>query len=242
MPRPKTSRWQSYWIYCRSLLTTCRTFFLIQRYGDIPDKMDKICVDWATRMLNFIKLKHNVINPHNVQLEPGKHYVVMSSHSSLYDIPLAWMAFPKRLRMLGKKELFSMPFWGKAIKKASFISIDRSNTHSAIKSLEFAKQKMDEGFVYWVAPEGTRSRTGKLMPLKKGAFMLALQTQATIIPIGIRGAFDIVPPGKTYPITLNQTVEIHIGQPLDTSSYQNLDRSKVMGIIRERLLEATEGE
>lgn len=77
---------------------------------------------------------------------------------------------------------------------------------------------MESGIILWVAPEGTRSKDGKLAPFKKGGFITAIQAKATIIPIGIRGAFDILP-ARTFNIHLNQKAEIHIGEPIDAAQY-----------------------
>jgi 1-acyl-sn-glycerol-3-phosphate acyltransferase len=91
------------------------------------------------------------------------------------------------LRMIAKKELFRIPLWGRGLKTAEFISIDRSDHEKSMESMEAAKEKMKSGIMIYVAPEGTRSRDGKLGEFKKGGFLLAIQTESIIIPIGLRG-------------------------------------------------------
>ena len=86
---------------------------------------------------------------------------------------------------------------------------------------------MKSGIIIWVAPEGTRSKTGKLAKFKKGSFITAIQAQAVIIPIGIRGASDIIP-AKTLHINLEQKAEIHIGEPIDASHYTNETRDELV--------------
>ena len=77
---------------------------------------------------------------------------------------------------------------------------------------------MASGIIMWIAPEGTRSKDGKIAPFKKGAFITAINAKATIIPIGIRGAYDILP-ARTYQFNINQTAEVRIGQPIDASQF-----------------------
>lgn len=86
---------------------------------------------------------------------------------------------------------------------------------------------MKSGILIWVAPEGTRSKNGKLAPFKKGAFITAIHAKATIIPIGIRGAFEIIP-AKTFNINLQQKAEIHIGKPIDASQYTLENRNELI--------------
>ncbi len=138
----------------------------------------------------------------------------MSNHSSLYDIPLTLLAFAGSIRMLTKKELFRVPIWGRGLRAGEFISIDRHDREQALRDLDAARDKMSDGITLWVAPEGTRSRHGELGPFKKGGFMLALQTGATIIPLGIRGARDVLP-AKSLTFCLDREAEIHVGRPID---------------------------
>lgn len=107
---------------------------------------------------------------------------------------------------------------GKAMQAAEFPFIDRKNRYQAIKDLAFAKKLMESGIVLWVAPEGTRSKDGKLAHFKKGAFITAIESNATIIPIGIRGANNILP-ARTFNIHLKQEAEIHVGKAIDTTEF-----------------------
>lgn len=180
---------------------------------------DKVIHQWADHLLDVAQVHYQVINPFNVQPQPGRATILMCNHSSIYDIPLGFKAFPNHsIRMLAKKELSKVPIFGKGMASAEFPFIDRKNRYQAISDLELAKKLMESGIVLWIAPEGTRSKTGKLAPFKKGAFITAIAAKAIIIPIGIRGAFNILP-AKTYSFNLNQKAEIHIGQPIDASGY-----------------------
>lgn len=181
--------------------------------------IDKTLHHWVDQLLNGVQVKYKVVNPYKVQPEQGKATIIMCNHSSAYDIPLGFKAFPNHsIRMLAKKELSKIPLMGKAMQAAEFPFVDRKNRYQAIKDLEFAKKLMESGIILWVAPEGTRSKDGELAPFKKGAFITAIESGATIIPIGIRGANNILP-ARTFNIHLNQEAEIHIGKPIDTTEF-----------------------
>lgn len=181
--------------------------------------VDKTIHNWIDQLINEAHVHYTVINPYNTQPTSGKATILMCNHSSAYDIPLGFKAFPNHsIRMLAKKELSKIPLLGKGMFAAEFPFVDRKNRYQAIKDLEYAKKLMEDGIVLWIAPEGTRSKNGKLAPFKKGAFITAIQANATIIPIGIRGAFNILP-ARSFSINLNQHAEIHIGRPIDASQF-----------------------
>lgn len=180
---------------------------------------DKLIHNWVDQLLNTVRVHYTVINPFGVQPQPGQATILMCNHSSAYDIPLGFKAFPTHsIRMLAKKELSRIPLLGKAMAAAEFPFIDRKKRFQAIKDLAFARQLMESGIVIWVAPEGTRSKDGKLAPFKKGAFITAIESKAMIIPMGIRGAYNIMP-GNSFRISLDQQAEIHIGKAIDASSF-----------------------
>lgn len=206
------------------------------RFGTRKD-IDDLTRTWASAILDAVKVHYKVHNPHDVKLLPNHPYIIMSNHASHYDIPLMFMAIPGSLRMISKKELFRIPLWGHAMKRAEFLAIDRNNSQQALLDLEIVKEKMESGIIVWVAPEGTRSRHGKLNPFKKGVFMLALQTQATIIPVGIRGSGKILPP-DTWKFNVGQEVEIYINPPIDSRNYTVATRNEFMAAVRQSIQEA----
>jgi len=182
---------------------------------------------YVKRVLNLVGVTCKVVNPYHVQPVAGQPTIVMCNHSSLYDIPLSLVAFPSHsLRMLSKKELAKIPIMGQGMVAAEFPFIDRQNRHQAKKDLEFAKELLISGILMWIAPEGTRSKTGKLAPFKKGGFITAIQAGAVIIPMGIRGAHNILP-ARTHQFNLNQEVEVHIGKPVDASKF-TLENKEVL--------------
>ena len=200
--------------------------------------IDKALQNWAYSLLRSLRVNWHVSNPHQIDLLPGQKYILMSNHASLMDIPLIFAALPNnRIRMLAKKELFRIPFFGSAMKKAGFPAINRKNTEQAIHDLARVKEQMQEGIIPWIAPEGTRSRDGHLQHFKPGGFFLALQTGATVIPIAIRGAANIIPP-DTFKLNLDQQVEIILLPPIDANEYDMESRKKFIADVRASIAQA----
>jgi 1-acyl-sn-glycerol-3-phosphate acyltransferase len=239
----KAGKLLTLWIIIKSFYVTLHISVLAIYYSyrsvDRRAACDGLLRWWSTRLLRFVGLTYETVDSHHLKFEPNRRYMIMSNHSSLYDIPIVFMALPPAsIRMLTKKELFQVPVWGRGMVAGEFISIDRKNRKQAFRDLEEARKKMENGIVLWVAPEGTRSRTGELLPFKKGAFMLALQTGATIIPVGIRGAYDVLP-AKTSRFHLGRHVQVHIGAPIDASQYKKQDRDQLMLDVEARIRELT---
>jgi 1-acyl-sn-glycerol-3-phosphate acyltransferase len=147
--------------------------------------IDRRLKGWGQELLDIVEMTVDVRGRDAVDW--SRAYVVMSNHQSLLDIPVIAVAVPGSLRFVAKKELFRVPLWGPAMRAAGIISIDRQNRESAIASLRDAGAALKSGVNIWIAPEGTRSLDGELLPLKKGGFVLAAETGADILPVVIDG-------------------------------------------------------
>ena len=227
------------WIAIMSLIytvNTCTGSIFMGLFGLTTRKWcDDALSLWVKRVLNLVGVKYTVFNPYNVQPQPGQPTILMCNHSSLYDIPLSLAAYPSHsLRMLAKKEMAKIPLMRKGMIAAEFPFIDRHNRTQAKKDLEFVKKLLASGILMWIAPEGTRSKTGKLGPFKKGGFIAAIQAGAVIIPMGIRGAFDILP-ARTYQVYLNQDAEIHIGKPIDASKFTLDNKEELIELVHQEM-------
>jgi len=142
-------------------------------------------------------------------------YVYMSNHQSHLDIPMLYATLPSpTIRMLGKKELFQIPLWGRGLRAAEFIEVDRSNHVRAMQSIEYAAKLIQDGVSIYLAPEGTRSVTGKIGKLKKGGFHLAKDTHTPIVPVALKGTIDILPRGGRV-MQRGKRVEVTIGAPIE---------------------------
>lgn len=160
----------------------------------------------------------------------GSPVVVMSNHQSLYDVPVLFHVLGSRMRMVAKKELFAVPIFGDAMRAAGFICVDRQNRRSAIESLSTAKDLFREGTWLWIAPEGTRSQDGALLPFKKGGFMVALDAKVPILPVTLDGTRNILETKRVRSRT-GQRVDVTIHPPLGPEPYVHEEGG------RERLVE-----
>ena len=164
-------------------------------------------------------------------------YVYMSNHQSHLDIPVLYASLPSpTIRMLAKTELFRIPVWGQGLRAAEFVEVDRSNHQRAVASIEQAARLIRDGVSVYLAPEGTRSRDGSIGKLKKGGFHLALGTGAPIVPVAIRGTFDILPRGGKVMQT-GREVSVTIGAPI---AVEGADLDRLMSEVRDFLIENVE--
>ncbi len=148
------------------------------------------------------------------RVPPDRAYVYMSNHQSHLDIPVLYATLPSpTIRMLAKKELFQIPLWGRGLRAAEFVEVDRANHARAVQSIEQAARLIRDGVSIYLAPEGTRSRDGRIGKLKKGGFHLAKETQTPIVPVAIQGTIDILPRG-TKVMHSGKRVTVTIGAPI----------------------------
>jgi 1-acyl-sn-glycerol-3-phosphate acyltransferase len=141
----------------------------------------------------------------------------MSNHQSHMDIPMLYATLPSpTIRMLAKTELFRIPLWGRGLRAAEFIEVDRSNHQRAVQSIEHAGRLVRDGVSIYLAPEGTRSIDGRIGKLKKGGFHLALETGAPIVPVAIRGTINILRRGDRA-MRSGQRVSVQIGAPIEVA-------------------------
>jgi 1-acyl-sn-glycerol-3-phosphate acyltransferase len=127
-------------------------------------------------------------------LDPSRPYVFMANHASHFDALAVVAALREfQLRWVAKRELTEIPIFGWALRKAGHVIIDRSNSAAAVASLRDAKRTMEAGVSVVIFPEGTREEHDhELLRLKKGGFMLALETGVPIVPIAIRDSRAIL--------------------------------------------------
>ena len=197
-------------------------------------KIDSLLRRWSWALLRLTGMTVSVHNPHEVEFIDGRRYMLMCNHSSLYDIPLSFVALPGSIRMLTKKELFRIPLFGAGLRAGEFVSIDRANLKTAMADLEDARKKMESGIVLWVSPEGTRSKDGRLQPFKKGAIRLAIDMGAMVVPLGIDGINNVLP-ANTADLYINGTVDVKVGEPIDAARYDRTDYKKLMADLENSL-------
>lgn len=166
-------------------------------------------------------------------LSKTQSYVFVANHASAYDIYSMYGYLGRDIRWMMKKELMRTPFLGYACKKVGHISVDRSNAVKAAETIETAGKLLHEGASVIFFPEGSRTRTGKIGPFKRGAFVTAQEIGLPVVPVTINGSFDIMKPGNTtfYPGCISLT--IHPPLVLKSKNREELqdEMNKVRDII-----------
>lgn len=196
---------------------------------------------WARTISSFCGVTVSVAGTEN--LDPDKPYIFAANHQSQFDIFALQGFLGVDFRWLAKKELFKVPIWGPAMRRAGYIPVDRSHGRQALKSLDEAAQKIAAGTSVIIFPEGTRSKDGKLHEFKAGAMVLAIKSGVDIVPVAIKGTYEILPKGKL--LMDAGEVSIQVGNPLETKSYTTRDKHALAQILHDdvaRLLNTPESQ
>ena len=164
-------------------------------------------------------------------------FVIMSNHQSHYDVPVLYRAFPRTLRMVAKTELFRIPVFAAAMRAAEMIEVDRANASRARESLATARDRLRSGINVWIAPEGTRSPTGKLGSFKKGGFIIALETGSRILPVTIVGTHRVLP-STAVTVRKGQRVVVTFHPPIDPKDYGISRRDELVSAVRASIASA----
>jgi 1-acyl-sn-glycerol-3-phosphate acyltransferase len=188
---------------------------------------------WALRVLRIAKVKVDVIN--RGRLEPGKSYIYVSNHASLFDIPIILGYLPDDVRIMYKRELEKIPIFGWGLKESPFIAINRSDARNAMKSLEEARNSIRQNNSVLIFAEGTRSKDGKIAEFKRGAFALASGTGREIVPVTIVGSFNILSRGS---LKINSSnVKLIIDEPVENKEAMTRAEEKALAsTIRQKII------
>jgi len=165
-------------------------------------------------------------------------YVFMANHLSLLDGPLLYMLIPQAIRVILKKEVFRIPLVGLGMRLVDFIPVDRKGIRAGKLCIEKASRLMREkNYSFLIFPEGTRSRDGNLQPFKRGGFFLALASQAAILPVSIKGSFELMPKGSFF--VKRGKIKVVFSTPVSVRGFnrENLHQlvERVRGVIQSGL-------
>ncbi|MFP4476691.1 MAG: lysophospholipid acyltransferase family protein [Desulfatibacillaceae bacterium] len=173
--------------------------------------------------------------------DPSKNYIIVTNHSSLLDIPVVYKALPLDIRWLAKKELFRIPVFGIAMRRAGHISIDRGNRAAAMETLGKMARDVKSGVSVVIFPEGTRSLDGEIKEFKPGAFMLAMESGVPILPVVITGTYEAMPKGSLN-IEAGK-VGVRALPAVDVTGLDpKQDKKDLMDRVRNMMIEALEEE
>ena len=210
--RGKLRYWWSWLVVGFLVLFIATPIMIFYRFRTRRDGFFSWC-DWGSRIwLKACGVTVSVSGREN--LEKGRQYVFVSNHRSYLDTATLYAFAGRRVGLVAKKELLKVPIFGYGMAVANVIAIDRSNRTKARESMQKARKIMEEGYSFGVFAEGTRAMPGELLPFKKGAIHLALQTNAPIIPVVFRNTDELM--GKRTGVAYPGTIEMVLLPPIET--------------------------
>jgi 1-acyl-sn-glycerol-3-phosphate acyltransferase len=211
---------------------------LVSFFSKNGDGVHQVARVWGRSILWISLVPVDIFGIENI--DPRRSAIYMCNHQSNFDIPVLLSKLPVQFRWLAKAELFKIPIFGRGMRGAGYISIDRSNRKSAFKSLTAAARIIREGTSVLVFPEGTRSRDGKLQSFKKGGFVLSVDAGVPVVPLVIRGTHAIMP--RNTLLIRRQAVRIDILPPVETGQYSRKTKNDLMNRVYTVMAEAIQTE
>lgn len=224
-----------YLIFYPWTLFVVLTAFPISLLGE--DMVHRWGIIWGRGILLLTGLKINVCGSEHIPQDRSAVYIV--NHQSNFDIPILYAGLPMQFRWMAKQELFDIPLFGPAMRRCGYIPIDRSDRRKAMHSMNEAAQQIRDGASVIIFPEGTRSADGHLQEFKKGGFLIAVKAQAPVVPVAIKGSFDVM--SKNSLRIHGGVIEMEIFPPIDTAGMKNSETGQLLERVRQPILAKLEG-
>lgn len=164
------------------------------------------------------------------QVDASKPHVYAVNHASALDIPALYAYLPFQFRILHKKELLSYPIVGWHLKRSKQVCVDQKNPSRSIGQIKSALRTLKAGMPLVIFPEGGRTPDGRVQPFLPGAFFLAIKAEIDIVPIALRGMYELLPM-NTYHIKPCQ-LEMRIGKPISTAGLKMKDMDQLSARVQ----------
>lgn len=191
---------------------------------------------WLSRIvLKSLGVKLRVIykNRKNINaLEREKGIIFVCNHQSNLDIPVIVSALHIDVGFVAKKEMKSWPFFNIWMKRSKCVFLNRENPREGIKDIKEAVKVVKDEYPIVIFPEGERTLDGEILRFKKGSFKLATETNGIIVPLTLKGTFDIQKRGE-WKMKRNQLVTIIVGEPIYVDSLSNDEIKELSTKVRE---------
>jgi 1-acyl-sn-glycerol-3-phosphate acyltransferase len=193
-----------------------------------------VAVTWSRILAGLVPVRVSLEGAEHI--EPGRSYVVVANHQSQFDIPVVYGWLGLDLRWVAKSEVGRIPFVAAGCRAIGHIFIDRSDPDQARNAINRAVARLKPGTGLMFFPEGTRSRSGRLLPFKKGAFRVAVDRQLPLLPVTVTGTRDILPPGGLALRPGRARLVVH--EPVETDGLDASDLSDVQRECKRRIASA----
>ena len=216
-PLPRLYRWRTNLIHVPVMAVVtavCGSISLLVSFVDKRGRAQhRIARIWARALVWGTGCSLTVRGTENLRKHPVAVYA--SNHTSYMDTPVIFAALPFQFRILARRPLWSVPFIGWYLDRSGQIPIDTDNPHATLSSLGVGVKALRSGMPIFVFPEGGRTSTGELRPFLSGAAYLAIRAQVPLVPIALKGVYDLLPihAHHFYPGELTLTV----GEPIKTT-------------------------
>jgi 1-acyl-sn-glycerol-3-phosphate acyltransferase len=203
-------------------------FMLVTGSGELPIWLGRRV--WAPVGLWLAGARLEVVRP---PAPPPGPVIFACNHESALDIWVLFVVLPRSFRFVAKQELFRLPLFGWYMRIGGHVAVDRSHHQRAVASLAQAGEKIRSGTSIVVFPEGTRSRTGRIQPFKKGPFVVAKAAGVPVVPLAISGTGSITPSKK---IEIHPgTIRVAAGDPVDPAAFP--EKEPLLAAVRARIVE-----
>lgn len=174
-------------------------------------------------------------------LTPGRTYIFVSNHQSIYDIPILFATLPFQARIIAKVSLGKFPFIGWHLQRTGHLLVDRHNPDRLAIFRQWS-QLVSKGLSLLVFPEGTRSLDGRVARFKGGGFLLAIQVGLPVVPVAISGSRKVMLKGRLR--VEPGTVRFVVRPPIETKDQYRptvADAKRLADNVRQQILEIVEG-
>ncbi|QQR90700.1 MAG: 1-acyl-sn-glycerol-3-phosphate acyltransferase [Myxococcales bacterium] len=190
--------------------------------------------EWLTRLQCRVQIAltgckwRAIVHP---DVDPKRSYLFLQNHTNHFDYAVMANATPHPLQGVELEKHFKYPVYGWFMKARGTIPIKQGSA-TANKDLgDRMKRELERGMSILLFPEGTRTLDGRLGPLRRGAFHMALQLGVPIVPVTVTGMYETMHKGSLL-IRPGYTVTVHVDKPIETTALNKRDVPALMEQVR----------
>ncbi len=186
---------------------------------DSTGRAQHAVVRWWSRIV--LKLVGPVVASRLDRIDPTRPRVYVANHLSALDIPLLYRCLPFPFRILAHRLVFKVPVIGWYLRRAGTLEIAPESVALTRRALREAVSTLRRGMPIVVFPEGERSPTGQMLSFRRGAFYIAMQAQADVVPLAILGTYEALPIGSAH--LRRRALRLVVGDPIPVTEFTRKD-------------------